>query len=84
MGRDGRFPLDLTPDELAFGFDVIESRAGIFAVVTPLRPGLHAVKMRGPDGTTEYAVCDEHLHPVYVAAKTLDELRERFARGRYG
>ena len=50
------------------------------ALVVPLPNGLRAVKVRTDGGAIEYVVCDENLQPMYVAAITLDELRERFAR----
>ncbi len=68
----------MTSDESAFGFGVVQSPAGHSALVVSIGGGLRAVKMRAADGTTEYAVCDERLQPIYVAAKTLFELRERF------
>jgi hypothetical protein len=75
---DERFPVDLTSEESAFGFGVVQSPAGHDALVVSIGGGLRAVKMRAADGTTEYAVCDDRLQPIYVAAKTLNELRERF------
>ena len=76
----GRFPLDSTTDEEDFGFEAIESPTGEQALVAVLSRGLRAVKARAADGSTEYAVCNERLEPIYVAARTLEELRERFAR----
>lgn len=79
-GIAGRLQLDVDDEEEDFGFSVAEESSGIRAVVRELRPGLLAVKVRASDGTTEYAVCTEDLHPLYPAAKTLDELRNRFLR----
>ena len=69
----------MTSDESTFGFSVVEAPSGIMALVVTIGEGLRAVKMRASDGSTEYAVCDDRLQPLYVAAKTLDELRKRFA-----
>jgi hypothetical protein len=77
---DGRFPLDATKDEAEFGFDVVESPTGERALAVPLANGLSAVKMRASNGGTEYAVCNERFEPLYLAAKTLEELRQRFLR----
>jgi hypothetical protein len=72
------FPLDVTTEEEDFGFGVAEEPSGVRAVVRELRAGLQAVKVLAEDGATEYAICDEHLRPIYPPAKTLDELRARF------
>ena len=77
---DQRFPLEATKDESDLGFELEESPTGERALVLPLANGLRAVKMRGHDGGTEYAVCNERFEPLYIAAKTLDELRTRFHR----
>jgi hypothetical protein len=76
----GRFPLDSTTDEEDFGFAAIESPTGEHALVAILSRGLRAVKTTASDGSTEYIVCNERLEPLYNAARTLEELRERFAR----
>ena len=74
-----RFPLDITLEEKAFGFRLLDAAEGHRAVA---RMGdLRAVKTRAADGTIEYAVCDARLRPIYIAAKSLKELRDRFARG---
>jgi len=75
-----RFPLDATKDESDFGFELEESPTGQRALVLPLANGLRAVKMQAQDGGTEYAVCNERFEPLYIAAKTLEELRARFRR----
>jgi hypothetical protein len=75
-----RFPLEATKDESDLGFALEESPTGERALVLPLANGLRAVKMRAMDGGTEYAVCNERFEPLYIAAKTLDELRSRFHR----
>jgi hypothetical protein len=74
------FPLDVTNEEDAFGFTLSEAPSGTRALVVPLPSGLRAVKVRTDDGAIQYVVCDENLQPLYVAATTLDDLRERFAR----
>ena len=76
----GRYSLESTPDEDAFGFSAIESPTGERVLVVVLASGLRAVKALGPDGSTEYVVCNERLEPLYATAKTLEELRERFVR----
>lgn len=75
-----RYPLDSTADEEAFGFCVIESPTGERALVAVLGNGLRVTKAHSADGSTEYVVCNERLEPLYATAKTLEELRERFAR----
>ena len=78
--KDGRYPLDATNDESNLGFEVEESPTGERALVLPLANGLRAVKMKASDGGTEYAVCNDRFEPLYIAAKTLEELRRRFSR----
>ena len=75
-----RFPLEATKDESDLGFALEESPTGERALVLPLANGLRAVKVASQDGGTEYAVCNERFEPLYIAAKTLDELRTRFHR----
>jgi hypothetical protein len=75
-----RFPLDATKDESDLGFTLEESPTGERALVLALANGLRAVKVSAQDGGTEYAVCNERFEPLYIAAKTLDELRSRFRR----
>lgn len=77
---DERFPTSITAEERSDGFELVEVSSGNYAVVAPISASLRAVKTRAADGRTEYAVCDETLRPVYVAAKTLGELRERYPR----
>ena len=76
--EQGRFPLDATSEETAFGFDVRENPRGERALAVALAAGLVAVKIRAHDGSTRYAICDERFEPIYLAAKTLAELKERF------
>jgi hypothetical protein len=76
----GRFPLQPTADEIAFGFAVAESPAGVRALTMSLTKDLCAVKVISDDGAVEYVVCNDHFEPLYTAAKSLDELRRRFVR----
>jgi len=75
----GRFPLQPTDEELAFGFGVAESPTGERALILPLSKGLRAVKVIA-NGAVEYTVCNEEFEPLYTSAKTLDELHRRFLR----
>jgi hypothetical protein len=74
------FPLEVTPTEAGFGFDISELPTGSHAVVADLGSGLRAVKVRGKDGGIEYAVTDAQLQPIYPVAKSVEELRTRFPR----
>ena len=65
----GRFPLDSTPDEQAFGFNAIESPTGEHALVVVFPSGLRAMKARAADGSTEYVVCNERLERCAVSAE---------------
>jgi hypothetical protein len=76
--RERRLALDVTKEEGEFGFGVREEPSGITAVLRDLPVGLCAVKVQAEDGTTEYAICDEGLRPLYRPAKSLTELRRRF------
>jgi hypothetical protein len=73
-----RLPLDMTSDEERCGFSVTEAPSGVRAVVRELSAGLRAVKVEADDGSVVYAICDEYLRPLYQAAKSLRELRQRF------
>jgi hypothetical protein len=75
-----RFTLEATAEEAAFGFRQVDHPNGQKALVVMLAPGVRAVKMLARTGTVEYAICDDDLRPLYVAAKSLDELRARFGR----
>ncbi len=81
MGR-GRslFSLEATSAETAFGFEIVDGPSGAPALTYRIGVGLRAVKMRRADGATEYAICDERLAALYVPAKTLAEIEERFRR----
>ena len=81
MGRGrSRFLLEATTAETEFGFEIIDGPSGSPALAFRIGAGLRAVKMRRADGTTEYAICGERLAPLYVPAKSLAELDERFRR----
>ncbi len=72
------YPIDLTEEEAAFGFEVRESQSGVRAVVRVIDKGLQAVKHRRSDGEIEYAICDETCVPLYAGASSVDELKQRF------
>jgi hypothetical protein len=73
-----RYPLDATEHESRFGFAVAEVPSGARALAVRLRDGLHAVKVLTDDGAIEYLICDERLEPMYISAKSLEELQLRF------
>jgi hypothetical protein len=75
-----RLRLDLTDEEVEFGFHLVERGTGVRAIVRELRPGLSAVKVNGQAQAAEYAICNEQLAPLYPAARSIDELRVRFPR----
>jgi hypothetical protein len=77
---DARYPLDLTEEESAAGFEVCEAESGVRAIVRELDNGLRVVKRRNPTGQIEYAVCDAACHPLYPAAQSLAEVEARFGR----
>lgn len=82
MGRElPRFPLEPTREETAFGFELGESPSGARALVARLGAGLVAVKTRAADGSIRYAICDDRFEPLYVPAKTLEELGARYHAG---
>jgi hypothetical protein len=73
------FPVDISEEEVAFGFVVATAPLGNRTVaVANLRPGLRAVKVRVSGETIHYLVCDERLAPLSSAARSLAELRTRF------
>jgi hypothetical protein len=73
-----RLAPEMTKEEEEFGFGVAEEPSGTHAVVRALPAGLRAMKVLTEEGTTEYAICDAQLRPLYRPAKSLDELRKRF------
>ncbi len=74
-----RLQLELTSDERRLGFARVERRH-VLCVLAQLRPGLVAVKVRGAEGSNEYAICDDDLHPIYAPSRDLDDLQRRFPR----
>lgn len=74
-----RLQLELSSDERRFGFARVERRS-VVTVLAQLRPGLVAVKVRATDGSVEYAVCDDDLHPIYASSRDLGDLQRRFPR----
>jgi hypothetical protein len=73
-------PMELTDEEVAFGFELRESATGVRAVVRAVGVGLEAVKRCRVDGTIEYVVCDVDGHKLYAGAASVAELRLRFFR----
>jgi hypothetical protein len=69
----------VTPEEQEFGFAEAETGSGI-RVIFELGHGLVAVKIRTREETTEYAICNTALQPLYANAVTLQDLRRRFSR----
>jgi hypothetical protein len=75
---DNELALELTREEEEAGFSLTVEPSGGRAVVLALAQGLIAVKVRGCDGGSQYAICDTTLAPLYVPAASLGELRARF------
>lgn len=72
------FAPDITSDEAAFGFERVE-RLGLGVIATAhLGSGLRAVKIV-EDGIVSYAICDDRFVVLYASARSLAELRMRFA-----
>ena len=71
------FVLEISADEAACGF-ARHDRFAIPVVVCRLLGGLVAVKRRLDDGAIVYEICDASLSPIYSAASSLDELKQRF------
>jgi hypothetical protein len=76
---DAPYPLDLTDEEIAAGFEVQEAPSGVRAIVRDLENGLRVVKTR-VSGTVHYVVCDAECAPLYPPSKTLDEVAQRFGK----
>jgi len=73
-------PTDVTHEEIEFGFVVTQtSSTNRRLVVAKIRSGLRAIKVLH-SGTAHYLVCNDRLAPLYSAAASLDEWRERFPR----
>ena len=78
MAAQYTYPTDMTEEEAAIGFQLVESPIGVRALVLPVAAGLQAIKLRLADGSIEYTVCDENCHPLYRGARTIAELKIRF------
>ena len=68
----------MTEQEAACGFSVVEHGDGTLVRID-LGGGIYAVKTTADEGAVEYIICDARLTPLYRSAKTLRELKERFA-----
>jgi hypothetical protein len=68
--------VEITREETEHGFDVHECSTGP-VVSLRLPGGPMAVKMRDGNNVV-YAICDETLKPLYVPARSLSELEQRF------
>jgi len=79
MGALLYLPIDITTDEAAFGFAIRCIEDGTCAIAAELGDGLLAVKVRAPDGSVAYQVCDRDLEQLYATARSLAELVQRFA-----
>ena len=73
-----RFAREITPDEEAIGFECVEHLAFGTIVTATVGIGLRAVKIE-EQGLVRYAICDESLMVLYPTARSLAELRLRFA-----
>ncbi|HEY1954723.1 MAG TPA: hypothetical protein VGH28_03910 [Polyangiaceae bacterium] len=69
--------LELSDAERNCGFDVSQTASGTKIVARKIADDLLAVKMHDSDGRIAYVVCDPNLEPIYIAATSLGELRER-------
>lgn len=78
MGTLLFFPIEITAEEAEFGFAMRSSSTDQCAVAAELQDGLLAVKVRAPDGRTQYRICNRDFDQLYRAATSLGELRERF------
>ena len=77
-----RYVLEVTAEEVALGFDVLEHVIGTQVVVLRLAGGLRAVKIKSEDGRIAYAICDANLQALYPHASSLEELKTRFRAAR--
>jgi hypothetical protein len=77
-----RYVVEVTAEEVALGFDVLEHTSGAAVVMLRLDGGLRAVKIKSEDGRVVYAFCDANLQPLYPNASSLDELKSRFRAAR--
>ena len=74
------FATDISDDEVALGFEIVEHATRGTMVIAPIANGLHAVKLRDVYGV-RYAICDENMMMLYEAAPSLFDLRRRFGLG---
>ena len=74
------FAADLTPEEAALGFELVEHLVHGLMVTTKLGIGIRAVKMID-HGLISYAICDDQFIVLYPAAHSLPDLRRRFGLG---
>ena len=80
LNDEDQFPLELTAEELAFGFSIMGTPSGTRLVAVDLDDSLRAVKVLTPEGTTEYVVCTSLFRRLYSAASSVNELDARFRR----
>ena len=73
-----KFVREITSDEEAIGFECVEHVAFGTIVTATVGIGLRAVKIED-QGVVRYAICDESLMVLYPTARSLAELRMRFA-----
>lgn len=71
----------LTAEEIAFGFEVVEHALHGRMAIAHIGDGLRALKMER-DGIALYAICDASLIVLYEPAHSLFDLRRRFANDR--
>ena len=74
------FAADVTPDEIALGFQRVEHLAHGLLVTARLGIGIRAVKMID-DGMISYAICDDHFIVLYPPSHSIPDLRRRFELG---
>ena len=77
---DLTYPLDLTDDEEAAGFEVQEAPSGLRAVVRDLDNGLRVLKTFARGGDVQYSICDAECHPLYPPSQSLAEVEQRFGK----
>ena len=73
------FADDVTDAERTCGFEVIDTPKGK-RVIRGLSRGLRAIKVKRSESIVEYVICGPDDQELYQPARTLRELRERFAR----
>lgn len=74
------FAREVSREEAALGFEIVEHPEHGLVVVAPVGVGLRAVKIID-SGRVGYAICDERLVALYEHAPSLFDLRFRFALG---